>query len=78
MSQALLSSLHITSQMIFGVFGVVILAWLISRDIITAEAGLPILSATTAYLLGKSYKDVGFDVSKPKSQDKKEDRHEKV
>lgn len=64
MSQALLSSLHMAGQILFGILAIVILAGLISVNTITSESGLPILSAIIAYLLGKGYRDIGFNPSK--------------
>ena len=60
MSQALLSSLHVTGQLLFGIVASIVIALLIIEKIIESEAGLPILSALVAYLLGKSYKDISF------------------
>ena len=70
MSQALLSSLHITGQLIFGVLTIIILALLILNKIISSDAGLPIFSAIVAYLLGKSYKDISF-IQKKKTDETK-------
>lgn len=68
MSQALLSSLHITGQLLFGVIAVIVLSVLMTEGIINSEAGLPIFSAMVAYLLGKGYKDISF-LPKSKSSD---------
>ncbi len=66
MAQMLLSSLHTSGQILFGVLAVVILVLLMLNKIISSDAGLPIFSAVVAYLLGKTYKDVSFIAKKPK------------
>ncbi|MEP1779744.1 hypothetical protein [Reichenbachiella sp.] len=69
MAQMLLSSIHITSQILLGVLIVTVISLLIANEIITEEAGLPVLSVISGYLLGKNFKDVSFNASK-KSQSK--------
>ena len=68
MAQMLLSSIHVTSQILLGVLIIAIISLLISNKIITAEAGLPVLSVISGYLLGKNFKDISFNPTK-KSKD---------
>ncbi|MCP3901990.1 MAG: hypothetical protein GY715_00015 [Planctomycetes bacterium] len=58
MAQTLLSSIHITSQMLFGLLAVALVCLLMAEKIVSTEAGLPLLSAVVGYLLGKGFKDV--------------------
>jgi hypothetical protein len=67
MAQMLLSSVHITSQHLLGALIIVILSLLMAHQVLTTEAGLPLLSAVIGYLLGKNFKDVSF-TSENKSQ----------
>ena len=69
MAQMLLSSIHITSQILLGVLIVTILSLLIANEIISDEAGLPVLSVISGYLLGKNFKDVSFVPSKKSKGD---------
>lgn len=59
MSQVLLSSIHVTSQILFGLLAIIIISILLFEKIISSDAGLPIMSAIVAYLLGKGAKDIG-------------------
>jgi len=68
MAQMLLSSIHITSQILLGVLIITIISLLIAFKMITADAGLPVLSVISGYLLGKNFKDVSFNPTK-KSKD---------
>jgi len=54
MAQMILSSVHITSQVIFGIFVIVILILLMLKETITTDAGLPLVSAVAGYILGKN------------------------
>jgi len=54
MAQMILSSVHITSQVLFGIFVIVILILLMLQKIITTDAGLPLVSAVVGYILGNS------------------------
>ncbi len=67
MAQMLLSSLHATGQILFGISAIMLLALLILNDTISSDAGLPIFSAIVAYLLGKTYKDISFLSKKKKN-----------
>jgi hypothetical protein len=58
MAQTLLSSLHITSQILLGVLSIALLCVLMANTILSTEAGLPLVSAVIGYLLGKSFKDI--------------------
>ncbi len=60
MAQMILSSVHITSQVLFSVFLIDMLILLMIQKVITTDAGLPLLSAVTGYILGKNFKDVDF------------------
>ena len=64
MAQMLLSSIHITSQILLGVLIITTISLLIANQIISEEAGLPVLSVISGYLLGKNFKDVSFSASK--------------
>ncbi len=71
MAQTLLSSIHITIQHLLGVLIIVLISLLMTEKIITSEAGLPLLSAVSGYLLAKTFKDVNITPTK------KNDRQEK-
>ena len=58
MAQMVLSSVHITSQVLFSIFIIVILILLMIKEIVTTDAGLPLLSAVTGYILAKNIRDV--------------------
>jgi uncharacterized membrane protein YeaQ/YmgE (transglycosylase-associated protein family) len=58
MAKIVLSSIHITAQILFGVLVIGIICVMIMEDKIKSEAGLPIISGIVGYLLGKSFKDV--------------------
>ncbi|MEM6813663.1 MAG: hypothetical protein AAF600_04645 [Bacteroidota bacterium] len=66
MAQMLLSSIHITSQILLGVLIITIISLLIANQIISEESGLPVLSVISGYLLGKNFKDVSFSPAKKK------------
>lgn len=72
MAQMLLSSIHITSQILLGVLIVTIISLLIAKKIISEEAGLPVLSVISGYLLGKNFKDVSFVPSKKTKKSKQD------
>lgn len=63
MAQMLLSSIHVTSQILLGVLIVTIISLLVSNKIISSESGLPVLSVISGYLLGKNFKDISFNTS---------------
>jgi hypothetical protein len=58
MAKIVLSSIHITAQIFFGILVIGILSVMIFEDKITSDAGLPVVSGIVGYLLGKSFKDV--------------------
>jgi len=60
MAQMVLSSVHITSQVLFSIFVIVILILLMLQEVITTDAGLPLLSAVAGYILGKNFRDVAL------------------
>jgi hypothetical protein len=64
MAQTLLSSIHITIQHLLGVLIIVLISLLMTEKIITSEAGLPLLSAVSGYLLAKTFKDVNITPTK--------------
>jgi len=70
MAQMLLSSIHVTSQILLGVLIVTIISLLISTKIVSAESGLPVLSVISGYLLGKNFKDISFNPTKRTNTDK--------
>ncbi|MFI5159098.1 MAG: hypothetical protein ACHQF4_09550 [Sphingobacteriales bacterium] len=65
MAKMVLSSIQITSQILFGVLAIVVITILIIEDKIRSDAGLPVISGIVGYILGKSFKDV-YD-SSPKN-----------
>ncbi|MGP8212277.1 MAG: hypothetical protein ACLQU0_12510 [Syntrophobacteraceae bacterium] len=58
MAQTLLSSIHVVTQHLLGVLIITLMCILMIKNIVTSEAGLPLLSAVAGYLLGKTFKDV--------------------
>jgi hypothetical protein len=58
MAQMTLGSIHVTSQSLFGVLVITIITIFMLNGIIKAEAGLPLLSAISGYLLGKNFRDI--------------------
>ena len=69
MAKMVLSSIQITSQILFGILAISILCVMILEDKIKSEAGLPVISGIVGYLLGKSFKDA-YD-SSPKNKNSK-------
>lgn len=68
MAQTLLSSIQVIQQNLFGILALIILSLLIINEIITSDAGLPIISGIIGYLLGKTYKDISFQVEERKAE----------
>ena len=64
MAQTLLSSIHVTIQHLLGVLIIILICILMVEKIITSEAGLPLLSAVSGYLLAKTFKDVNISPTK--------------
>ena len=64
MAQTLLSSIHVTIQHLLGVLIIVLISLLMVEKVISSEAGLPLLSAVSGYLLAKSFKDVNISPTK--------------
>ncbi|OGV67903.1 MAG: hypothetical protein A2498_10860 [Lentisphaerae bacterium RIFOXYC12_FULL_60_16] len=60
MAQTLLSSIHVASQHLLGVLVITLICVLMLQKVVTAEAGLPLLSAVAGYLLAKTFKDVNI------------------
>jgi len=58
MAKMVLSSIQITSQILFGILIIGILSVMLIEGKITSDAGLPVISGIVGYLLGKSFKDV--------------------
>jgi hypothetical protein len=58
MAKVILSSILVNSQIIFGLFICTSLLILIQEEKIEANSGLPLLSAISGYLLGKTFKDI--------------------
>ncbi|MEK7720719.1 MAG: hypothetical protein AAB347_14165 [Bacteroidota bacterium] len=64
MAQALLSSIHVTIQHLLGVLIIMLICILMVDKTITSDAGLPLLSAVSGYLLAKTFKDVNITPTK--------------
>ncbi len=64
MAQMLLSSIHVTTQHLLGVLIIILICILMVKNIVTSEAGLPLLSAVAGYLLAKTFKDVDISPTK--------------
>lgn len=73
MSQMLLASLYANGQILFGIFALSMLFLLIKNKLISSEAGLPIFSALSAYLLGRGFRESVF-LSKNKEDNKRENQ----
>lgn len=58
MAKIVLSSIHITAQILFGILVIGIISIMIVENKVESQAGLPIISGIIGYLLGKSFKDV--------------------
>lgn len=56
MGNILITTLRTSLEIIFGFFGVVILAILIANNYLTSEIGLPIIASIISYTLGKGFK----------------------
>jgi hypothetical protein len=67
MAKVVLSSVHITAQILFGVLVIGIVSVMMLEGKITPDAGLPVISGIVGYLLGKSFKDV-YENSPAKSK----------
>lgn len=74
MAQTLLSSIHVTIQHLLGALIIILICLLMVEDIITSEAGLPLLSAVSGYLLAKSFKDVNITPTKKSPQENNTDK----
>lgn len=74
MAQTLLSSIQVTSQHLLGILIIILICILMIKNIVTSEAGLPLLSAVAGYLLAKTFKDI--DIS-PRKKSKSENEEEK-
>ena len=72
MAQMVLSSVHITSQVLFSIFVIVILILLMIKEVITTDAGLPLLSAVAGYILGKNFRDVALTTEDFKKKTKED------
>ncbi len=68
MAQTLLSSIHVTTQHLLGVMIIVLICVLMANEVVTSEAGLPLLSAVAGYLLAKTFKDVNISPPKKSSE----------
>ena len=68
MAKIVLSSIHLTAQILFGILVIGILCVMIMEGKIESNAGLPIVSGVVGYLLGKSFKDVYESAPKNKNQ----------
>lgn len=71
MAKMVLSSIQITSQILFGILAIGILCVMILEDKIRSDAGLPVISAIIGYLLGKSFKDAYDNTQKNNKPRKK-------
>lgn len=69
MAQTLLSSIHVTTQHLLGVLIIILICILMVKNIVTSEAGLPLLSAVAGYLLAKTFKDVNISPTKKSKTD---------
>ena len=78
MARTLLSSVHVTSQMLFGVLSITLISLLMVNTVVTAEAGLPLVSAIIGYLLGKSFKDISAEPEKTQPNQVPEDTARKL
>lgn len=58
MAQILFSSIHVITQHLLGVLIIILICILMIKNIITSEAGLPLLSVIAGYLLAKTFKYV--------------------
>ena len=65
-TKLLLTYLQSIAQILFGFFVVFVISLLISNKAINSEAGLPVMSAFVAYVLGKGLKDVSTEPDKKK------------
>ena len=72
MAQTLLSSIHVTTQHLLGVLIIILICILMVKNIVTSEAGLPLLSAVAGYLLAKTFKDVDISRAKKSKADDKD------
>jgi hypothetical protein len=70
MAQTLLSSIHVTIQHLLGILIIVLICLLMMDKVISSEAGLPLLSAVSGYLLAKTFKDVNISPTKKDKKDK--------
>jgi hypothetical protein len=69
MAQTLLSSIHVITQHLLGVLIIILICILMIKNIITSEAGLPLLSAVAGYLLAKTFKDVNISPTRRNRSD---------
>lgn len=60
MGKILIKAIRTSSEIVFGFFGVIIIALLLANNFITSESGLPIIASIVAYILGKGFKDLSF------------------
>ncbi|MEI7503362.1 MAG: hypothetical protein WCI31_06165 [Prolixibacteraceae bacterium] len=57
MAKIVLSAVQISVQLLFGMVVVALICVLILEDKLKSETGMPIISATIGFMLGKSFKD---------------------
>jgi hypothetical protein len=69
MAQMLLSSIHVTAQILLGLLIISVISILIANKVIEPNSGLPVLSVISGYLLGKSFKDISSSPTR-RTQDK--------
>lgn len=71
MAQMLLSSIHVTAQILLGLLIISIITILIANETIEVQSGLPVLSVISGYLLGKSFKDISNTPTRKESKTEK-------
>lgn len=69
MAQTLLSAIHVASQHLVGVLVIALICILMLQNVVTSEAGLPLLSAVAGYLLAKTFKDVSISPTRRSGND---------
>lgn len=56
MAQAILNSIQATSQFLFGIFIVALLAILIIEKVVDSNVGIPVITSVVGFLLGRTQK----------------------
>lgn len=67
MAKAVLSSIHITSQILFAIIIIGLLCVLMTEKVVEPNSVIPVIASMAGYILGKSFKDISATSEKEKT-----------